>query len=143
MCSSDLFYEQDISIARELASRFQDPRVQVVDKALSIEETLAYTKAFDFVIGMRLHSLIMAVAVDTPVVAISYDPKVENIMADMQIPYCLKLEDMTPEALRKATEAVSDHLEEVRSAMEKVYKAQLPKVYMPLSFIKESLEGGK
>ena len=40
----------------------------------------AIIKQCDLVLGMRLHSLIMGVNADTPIVGISYDPKVTSLM---------------------------------------------------------------
>ncbi len=44
------------------------------------EDKMAVQSAADVVIGMRLHSVIMAAAAGVPVVALAYDPKVVNTM---------------------------------------------------------------
>jgi len=38
----------------------------------------------DLVVGMRLHSLIMALASGKPVIGIAYDPKVESVLAEFE-----------------------------------------------------------
>lgn len=51
-----------------------------IDRALSAEEFIALTAAADSVLSMRLHGLICASAVGTPIFGLSYDPKVAAFM---------------------------------------------------------------
>jgi len=43
--------------------------------------------SLDLVVGMRLHSLIMALSSGVPVVGLSYDPKVEHVMREFEQPF--------------------------------------------------------
>lgn len=43
--------------------------------------------SLDLVVGMRLHSLIMALSRGVPVVGLSYDPKVEHVMREFEQPF--------------------------------------------------------
>ncbi len=52
----------------------------LLDKVLSPSQLLGIIDKAEFVIGMRLHTLIYAAKCHTPVISISYDPKVDAIM---------------------------------------------------------------
>jgi polysaccharide pyruvyl transferase WcaK-like protein len=58
------------------------------------EETLCIYKAVDMVMGMRLHSLVMAAVVEKPLVAVSYDPKVNRFMEQLGINKVLDIKDI-------------------------------------------------
>ncbi|MGL5677075.1 MAG: polysaccharide pyruvyl transferase CsaB [Cellulosilyticaceae bacterium] len=135
-----MHYEQDIAIARQIADKLKSDRVVVVDQSLSIDETLAYTAQFDFIIGMRLHSLIMAVAVGTPTIALSYDPKVENVMGEMNINHYIKVEELTDSNLLEEIRWVEAHLIEEKQAMQQTYEQKIEQIYSPIFYIKECLE---
>lgn len=50
-------------------------------------EMLSLFSQFDLVIGMRLHSLIFALINTVPMLGISYDPKVESFMKEIEQPF--------------------------------------------------------
>jgi polysaccharide pyruvyl transferase CsaB len=53
------------------------PRVGVLHTPVTAQEMMALLGRSQFLIGMRLHSLIMAAAMGVPAVGLIYDPKVE------------------------------------------------------------------
>lgn len=56
----------------------------------------------DFVLGMRLHSIISAIKADTPFIAINYASKVENLLKDRKLSaFCLNLNELTCEELKQ------------------------------------------
>ena len=66
----------------------------VVEKCLSAREFLALMLIADRVFSMRLHGLICAFAVGTPMVGLSYDPKVDAFMEQAGCgDYCLSYDD--------------------------------------------------
>lgn len=56
-------------------------RAYMLDCALSPGQALSVMEEADFVIGMRYHSLVFAVATATPFIALSYDPKVDGLLS--------------------------------------------------------------
>ncbi len=53
---------------------------KVLNSFPDAESLISYIKNSKFVLGMRLHTLIYALGVNVPVVALSYDPKVDAII---------------------------------------------------------------
>jgi len=66
----------------------------IIDKCLSATEFLALTSLADRVLSMRLHGLICAMAMGTPMLGVSYDPKVDAFMEKAGLSdYCISFED--------------------------------------------------
>lgn len=72
--------------------------------------------AMDLVVAMRLHALILAAAMSTPVVGIIYDPKVRAFLESIgQSEAGLEMDDMTPEVLVDAVCSVWAQREAIRA----------------------------
>lgn len=70
-------------------------------------EYLSIIGNLDFVVGMRLHALIMAGAMGTPMAGISYDPKVSAYLKQVVQPLVASLEEDTEqENTRKLTKSL-------------------------------------
>ena len=75
---------QDLAIAQAI-----QPQLPGANKILYLEDPRALKGVFrgvEMAIGMRLHSLIMAAAEGCRCFAISYDPKVNQLMTELAIP---------------------------------------------------------
>lgn len=75
---------QDLAIAQAI-----QPQLPGASKILYLEDPKALKGVFrgvEMAIGMRLHSLIMAAAEGCRCFAISYDPKVHQLMAELSMP---------------------------------------------------------
>lgn len=75
---------EDLSIAEKI-----QPHLKDVSKILSLEDPQLLKGVYrgvEMVIGMRLHSLIMAAAEGCRCFALSYDPKVNRLMEELAIP---------------------------------------------------------
>lgn len=53
---------------------------KIKDNFQNISDMLGYIKNAEFVIGMRLHILIYALNMNVPIIALSYDPKIDSIV---------------------------------------------------------------
>ncbi|MGL4345574.1 MAG: polysaccharide pyruvyl transferase CsaB [Cellulosilyticaceae bacterium] len=135
-----MYYKEDLKIAQMLSQK-TNGKVNVIDHELSIEETIAYTACFEFVIGMRLHSLIMAAAVGTPMLALSYDPKVTDFTKEIGVDYCIGVEAITSELLQIEVERLVGNLTEEKRHVQVAYKAKLEKVMLPAVHIANLLGG--
>ncbi len=73
----------------------------IIDRPLDLKEVAALFSQAGLVIGMRLHSLIIAAALGTPMVGISYDPKVEAFLRTVEQPCAGNAEQVTAGALMR------------------------------------------
>ncbi len=71
----------------------------------------------DFVIGMRLHALILAAKLNTPFIAISYDPKVDSFNRQISKRKTIHTEDMTFDELKENVDYLINNLDKERSLL--------------------------
>ncbi|ONI46965.1 polysaccharide pyruvyl transferase CsaB [Candidatus Epulonipiscium fishelsonii] len=132
-------YKQDLQVAKDVVNLVSSRNIHIIGKSLNMDEALAYTACFDFIIGMRLHSLIMAFSVGVPIIAISYDPKVENVMDEMCISHCIKLENLTYKNLMNKIRWIEHNIKLERNLINYIKRQKIEEIYMPIHYIKNKL----
>ena len=70
----------DITVAKEAKQLLNNDQAVILKEKFSSSEVLSLTKNFDLILGMRLHSLIMAAVTGVPLVGLSYDPKIDRFL---------------------------------------------------------------
>lgn len=73
--------------------------VELVELSHEPEKALKAFSQLDLFVGVRLHSLIFALLNQIPSLALSYDPKIEGLMEDLDYLPLLKIEDITAELI--------------------------------------------
>src|SRR5260370_8898888 len=72
----------------------------LIGNVTSVQDLLVLLHSLDFVVASRLHGLILSFLVGKPSIALSYDRKVETLMADVGLKaYCLDIRSFTGENL--------------------------------------------
>lgn len=98
--------------------------VFLIEERLTFREIMSFISMCNFVLGMRLHSVILAAALNVPFVGISYDPKMERFVQRLGMKtagYIEKLDYNTlservenilrnPESTKKIIRDQMDHL---------------------------------
>ena len=69
----------------------------VLYKTGSAPELIGFLRGAQFVIGMRLHAVILASSAGVPVIALSYDPKIDGMMKELGQPYTVRIPDFGTE----------------------------------------------
>lgn len=77
-----MHFPDDISAGREVLKEMKEEAV-LLKQNYSPYETLCILKKCDLIVSMRLHALIMGAVVQKPIVAISYDPKIDSFMQSL------------------------------------------------------------
>ncbi len=77
--------------------------------AHDLTDVLAAIKNAKLLIGMRLHALILAAAMGTPVVAINYDPKIESFMKQLSDRKAFDMGAISFEAIDTQVRAILDN----------------------------------
>ena len=86
-------FPADMEAVKEIGNRMSE-RLYCLGQNLTARQFLALTAYADRVFSMRLHGLIAAMAMGAPMLALSYDPKVDAFMEQAGLErYCLSYDD--------------------------------------------------
>jgi len=90
-------FPEDVDASKLLLSKMTS-KPKIIERCLSAKEFIAITAVADRVFSMRLHGLICAAAVGTPMIGLSYDPKVDAFMKQLGMEaFCLQYDSFTPD----------------------------------------------
>lgn len=89
--------QHDLAVCRQLQEQLQAP-CRLLDPGWQPAAVAGFLRCCDLVVGMRLHSLILAAGAQIPCLGLSYDPKVERF-AQRAGAVPLKLEDLSSQSL--------------------------------------------
>ena len=129
-------YPRDVEIGEIIGRKIKVPHY-VSSLHHPIEELRGMLASAELVVGMRLHSLIFAAAGGSPIVAISYDVKVDSFVKDSGAKRLIALKDLTANRLIENIDlAISDG-----RAMGEETKKKLQKLEIINSDMAEKLLG--
>lgn len=123
--------DSDVPIIRQILHHSSAPNTGFLDRELRPELAIALFRRASLVLGVRLHSLLLAASMCTPIVGIAYEEKVRGLHARLGLEeYCLDLSDFSADdlvrmlelALRERsalTERIERRVEELRSGIRK------------------------
>jgi len=97
----------DLQVSEAVAGMMNERSI-ILRRSCSVPEMLSVVSNLDLLVGMRLHSLIIAAVLGVPPVGIAYDPKVERFLARLGMKPAGSPGDLTVEALlRKVDSALA------------------------------------
>ena len=107
----------DDPISQELKEKLE-AEAEIRSLSAEPEAALKSFSDLDLFVGVRLHSLIFALLNKIPLLALSYDPKVEGLMADLDYLPLIKLEDLQASQAVAKLEAVFAERYSIRKKIE-------------------------
>ncbi len=89
-------YPHDTMISEEIMGKMKRESY-IINRELSVPEMFSVLSEAEFIIGMRLHSLIYATTLEIPAMALVYDPKVSAFMESIGQSDCINVETLAKE----------------------------------------------
>ena len=107
---------RDLSASRRISALMKE-KSSIMERELTPRQMLGLIGKLDLLLGMRLHALIFAVNQLVPAVGLSYDPKVEAFLYEVDLPYqrCPELQE---EELVAQLNQIVENREGVRKILE-------------------------
>ncbi|MBD2692738.1 polysaccharide pyruvyl transferase CsaB [Anabaena catenula] len=127
---------EDLGIAEKI-----QPQLQDVSKIICLEDPQLLKGVFcgvEMSIGMRLHSLIMAASESSRCFALSYDPKVNRLMEDLEIPGW-DLKDL-PDDVDLISKTWIDYYNNGESLSSEKIKSLVNEAFLHRDLLKEALK---
>lgn len=100
-----LQYPADMEISKKVMGKMKNPSY-LINRELSVPEMFSVLSEAELVIGMRLHSLIYATALEKPAMALVYDPKVSAFMESLSQPDYVNVETIESEEARTVLDSI-------------------------------------
>lgn len=125
-------FHHDVKVREEVVNAIKGRVVEVgrvvAEPILSVEELLRQLDETDLVISSRFHNLVLALLLNKPVIALSYQAKFDALMAELGLSdYCLPLGTVDVGSLTKLFEQLQNDAERlkphIRNKIEKFREA--------------------
>lgn len=115
---SDSFLN-DQGVARRISKQLRNAkRTRVIEKSLSPHLKGDHLASCDLILGMRLHSLVVASSNGIPMVGLGYDPKVASYLQQLGLGrYSVALSDVSSSMLFKLLDDALNHKDEIRTLL--------------------------
>ncbi|MDW7671224.1 MAG: polysaccharide pyruvyl transferase CsaB [Bacillota bacterium] len=115
----------DTQVSKELMNMMKYPAI-ILETGDTPHKMIQVIAGMDFLIGMRLHSLIFSAIAGVPMIGLSYETKITSFLKLVQQPCAGDVETLTYEQLTKTTDAFLVNQEEYRRKV-KTHQQELKK----------------
>jgi len=137
----------DISVAKEAVQLLNNHQGIILREGYSPDEMISITKNFDLVVGMRLHSLIMAMVAGVPMVGLSYDPKVDRFLKQAGQVALLSVSNLSAqnlvEMLTWADSQREEIIKELEMRIQSMYQKAWQTARIAMSILENPDSGGE
>lgn len=118
-----LQYPDDLNISKQIVDLMQDKEnVAIISHRYSISDCLSLVGNMQMMISIRLHALIFAAVMGTPVVGISYDPKVDGFLENIDSTCVGNLSNVTSDDIIQKVDEIIKNPEILQNQNQKVEK---------------------
>lgn len=98
-----------------------------LQEEFSIEEILSVVAGAQFLVGMRLHSIIYGANAATPVIGLVYDPKVSAVFSELSQKYYIGLDEISANKLIDFAEEILDNRDDIVKQLKVVTQPMMKK----------------
>ncbi len=135
-------YKRDAGICRAVMETMESSAV-LLEEWVTPQEILGIIKRSELLIGMRLHTLIYAAKVGTPVVGLTYDPKVQALMRYMGQKYSVPVESLNPVTILRYIEEILLQHDRISQELHQLGNAAMEKARQNPKQAIELIAGGE
>lgn len=129
-----MHYPEDVQVSKKMSDSL--PGSIIYSGNRLPQNILDFTGTMDYVIGMRLHSLIMAAAAGVPYMGLSYDPKVKSFVETMGVGKVIDIHQLDTEEAISYLESVINQLDELKETINFKRNELLKQKNKAIEFIK-------
>ncbi|WP_019120248.1 polysaccharide pyruvyl transferase CsaB [Brevibacillus massiliensis] len=109
-----MHYPSDLAPSHEIISFMKEPGAKLLEMPVPFHDIMSVLKHCDYVVGMRLHSLILACVFQVPFTGISYDPKIDRFVERAGMPSAGHIRELKADSLLALLQERTGRLEEER-----------------------------
>jgi polysaccharide pyruvyl transferase CsaB len=134
-------YSEDMAVILKLKCRLGD-KVTCIEHKYLTEEMLSIIGNMDVLVGVRLHSIIHAAIMDVPMIAISYDPKINSFMHSIKMKAMCSVYDFKSEFFMEEFEKTLQNAEGIKVKVQQEIGTLILKLNQNEDLIKTLLDKG-
>ncbi len=131
-------YSEDMAVILKIKERLGD-KVTCIEHKYLTEEMLSIIGNMDVLVGVRLHSIIHAAIMGVPMIAISYDPKINSFMHSINLKAMCSVYDFKSEFFMEEFEKTLNNAETIREKVQKEIEVLIIKLNQNEELIKALL----
>ena len=110
----------DYNLLKAVHENMKKQKPVLIKEKMPVKETVGMIPQMDFVVGMRLHSLVVGAANNVPSIGIAYDGKVSHFMSLLKMEdYMLSIADTNFHNLKAKIDALIENQSEIKSRLKK------------------------
>jgi polysaccharide pyruvyl transferase CsaB len=110
-----MHYPSDVAPSKEIISMMKQPGARCIESQVTFHDIMSLLKQCRYVVGIRLHSLILACMLQIPFMGISYDPKIDRFVERVGMPSAGHIKDLQAEPLLRLLRERIGNLERERA----------------------------
>jgi polysaccharide pyruvyl transferase CsaB len=104
-------HSADLAPSVDIVELMEEKGAVIVEEKMNFKQIFSFLGACQFVLGMRLHSIILAAVMNIPFAAISYDPKLDRFVQRLGMKSAGHIKDLQVDALLANVEPLMNDLE--------------------------------
>ncbi len=135
-----MHYPSDIAPSEEIIARMKHPGAKLLEQSVSFHVIMSLLKQADYVVGMRLHSLILACMLQVPFTAISYDPKIDRFVERAKMPSAGHVKELETEPLLTLLRERTSRLDRERAIVAQTSKTLAVEAMRSSQLVLQALE---